>query len=175
MKGKFVIAMLLVGCVLSGCTNSGEQDIGEAKAKEIAFSDAGVNQGNLSKIKVSKEQDERKTIYDVEFIDSQKAMEYDYEILASDGSIYSVETEKFDALPEMTNLDNTQVKIKKEEASKLALDKVAGATEKELYIYLEREKGTYIYDGEIIYNQKEYDFEIDADTGEFLEWREKPI
>lgn len=33
--------------------------------------------------------------------------------------------------------------------------------------------GYYKYEGDIIYNQKEYEFEIDANTGTFLEWSEE--
>ncbi|MDO4313056.1 MAG: PepSY domain-containing protein [Eubacteriales bacterium] len=60
-----------------------------------------------------------------------------------------------------------------EEAVKLALDRVPGSTEQDLRIELEYDDGYYKYEGDIIYNQIEYEFEIDANTGAFLEWSEE--
>lgn len=37
----------------------------------------------------------------------------------------------------------------------------------------DRDDGKYIYEGDIIYQQKEYEFEIDANTGNFLKWSEE--
>lgn len=189
-KRLFILAAstMIAACLLGGCgkstkgnssTNGNQntsesKDIGEKKAQEIAIADAGVKQENLSRLKVSKEQDDTHVVYDVDFTDHTNGMEYDYEILASDGSIYSVESEKINNTSDKTNTKTpADVKLSQEEASKLALDKVKGATAKELYIHLEQDNGVNVYDGEIIYNEKEYDFEIDADTGEFLEWKEK--
>lgn len=42
-----------------------------------------------------------------------------------------------------------------------------------LKIELDYDDGYYKYEGDIIYDQKEYEFEIDANTGEFLEWKEE--
>lgn len=58
---------------------------------------------------------------------------------------------------------------------KLVLEKVPGATEQNVKIKLEYDDGYYKYDGDIIYEQKEYDFEIDAYSGEFLEWSEEKL
>lgn len=69
--------------------------------------------------------------------------------------------------------NSTDAAVSKEEAIKKALDKVKGATESDVKIRIEQEDGRNVYDGEIIYNQKEYDFEIDAETGEILEWSEE--
>lgn len=40
-------------------------------------------------------------------------------------------------------------------------------------IELDYDDGCYKYEGDIIYDQKEYEFEIDANTGDFLEWKEE--
>lgn len=73
------------------------------------------------------------------------------------------------------DLNNTQanVAITLEEASQLALDRVPGASLQDLKIELDYDDGIYKYEGDIIYDQKEYEFEIDANTGEFLEWKEE--
>lgn len=68
---------------------------------------------------------------------------------------------------------NSNVQITQEEAIKLALDRVPGATEQDIMIELDYDDGYYKYEGDIIYNQKEYEFEIDANTGTFLEWSEE--
>lgn len=58
-----------------------------------------------------------------------------------------------------------------EAAKKIALDKVSGAASSNLRkIKLDYDDGRAKYEGEIIYQNKEYDFEIDAYTGEILEW-----
>lgn len=65
------------------------------------------------------------------------------------------------------------MQVAQEEAVKLALDRVPGSTEQDLRIELEYDDGYYKYEGDIIYNQIEYEFEIDANTGAFLEWSEE--
>ncbi len=60
-----------------------------------------------------------------------------------------------------------------EDAKKAVLNRVEGAAENNLRINLETDDGLSVYDGELIYDQKEYDFEINANTGEFLEWSEE--
>ena len=48
-----------------------------------------------------------------------------------------------------------------------------GATSKNISIELDRDDGWYIYEGEIVYDGMEYEFEIDADTGNILKWEEE--
>ena len=71
--------------------------------------------------------------------------------------------------------EQTSSGISLEDAKQSALDRVPGATENDIRIQIETENGRYVYEGEIRYNQMEYDFEIDANTGEFLEWSEDQI
>ena len=63
--------------------------------------------------------------------------------------------------------------ISQDEAVQIALERVPGATAQDVRIELDRDDGRYKYEGEIIYNNTEYDFEIDANSGTILEWSEE--
>ena len=63
--------------------------------------------------------------------------------------------------------------ISQDEAVQIALERVPGATAQDVRIELVRDDGRYKYEGEIIYNNTEYDFEIDANSGTILEWSEE--
>lgn len=170
----------------AGCSH--DADIGKDKATEIALEDAGYTQSDITRLYVSGDKDNGKRIYDVEF--TAENTEYEYEIQASDGDILNSSYDTLNTIdtknqqetdqPDMkeqsssnqtqTSQENTQITI--EEASKLALDRVPGSSEKDLKIELDFDDGIYKYEGDIIYNQMEYEFEIDANTGNFLEWNE---
>ena len=66
---------------------------------------------------------------------------------------------------------STQISM--EEAIRIALDRVPGATEQDVSIELERDDGWLIYEGDILYNRMEYEFEIDARSGNMLKWEEE--
>ena len=60
-----------------------------------------------------------------------------------------------------------------DEAKAIALDRVPGATD--IRIYLDRDDARVIYEGTIIYNEMKYDFEIDAQSGNMIEWDAESI
>ena len=61
-------------------------------------------------------------------------------------------------------------------AKLIALDSVSGAKESDLtQFHLETDDGRQVYEGEIRYNDKEYDFEIDAVSGDVVNWEEDSI
>ena len=67
------------------------------------------------------------------------------------------------------NTESSQ--ITEEQAKEAALDKVPGATLENILEYkTESDNNRLVYDVKIHYDQKEYDFEIDAYTGAILEW-----
>lgn len=159
----------------AGCSRAA--DVGKDRAAEIALDDAGFTQSDITRLQVSGDNDDGERIYEVEF--TAENTEYEYEIQASDGDILgssynnlnTTDTEnRQNTNQQETNRQNTQITI--EEASKLALDRVPGSSEKDLKIELDFDDGIYKYEGDIIYNQMEYEFEIDANTGDFLEWSE---
>ena len=54
----------------------------------------------------------------------------------------------------------------------IALKKVPGANQSHVYdVHLDRENGRMVYEGEIYYNGWEYEFDIDAVTGEIVKWK----
>ena len=142
----------------------------EDEARKTALSDAGVTEEQITGIRVKKDHDDGRQVYDVEFYSDNK--EYDYEIDASTGEILSSDFE----IENDFNKDSASdlnLAVSREEASAAALAKVQGASEKDLRIKLDDDDGKMIYEGDIYYNGTEYEFEIDAATGDFLEWSEE--
>lgn len=185
------VSMMVLGA-LTGCRNGGNSgsgagsaDIGRDAALEAALNDAGVSEADTTRLKVSEDMDDGIKVYEIGFDVAEK--EYDYEIQASDGAILSsdVETnEGYTAAQNSTqsqqNADNagtgtSDAAVSLEEATRIALDKVPGATEQDIRINLDYDDGRQKYEGDIIYEQMEYDFEIDANTGEVIEWSEERI
>lgn len=66
---------------------------------------------------------------------------------------------------------NDSGRISQQEAEQIALKKVPGATVKK--IKLEKDDGRWQYEGELITDTAEYDFEIDAATGAILKWEQE--
>ena len=57
-------------------------------------------------------------------------------------------------------------------AMNIALKKVPGANSSHMKkIHLDRENGRMVYEGEIYYNGQEYEFDIDAVTGDIVKWK----
>lgn len=142
----------------------------EDEARKTALSDAGVTEEQITGIRVKKDHDDGRQVYDVEFYSDNK--EYDYEIDASTGEILSSDFEIENDFNKDSASDLNPA-VSREEASAAALAKVQGASEKDLRIKLDDDDGKMIYEGDIYYNGTEYEFEIDAATGDFLEWSEE--
>lgn len=66
--------------------------------------------------------------------------------------------------------------ISEKEAKQIALEKVPGAVEADIKdFHVENKKNFIEYEGEIIYNGKEYEFEIDGHDGTILEWEVEDV
>ena len=65
--------------------------------------------------------------------------------------------------------------ITADEAKELALDRVPGAAQENIWEFKpDTDDGRAVYEGKIVYGGMEYEFGIDAGTGEFLEWEQEP-
>ena len=53
--------------------------------------------------------------------------------------------------------------------------RVSGASASDVRLHLERDDGRLVYEGELIYNGTEYEFQIDAATGDVLDWESESV
>ena len=149
------------------------EDEQKEAALQTALKDAGVNEADASRIRVTSDRDDGMLVYEVRFDAAET--EYDYEIDAQSGRIISTDVERWDNddRDDRNRLANANVAVSRDEAVKTALGKVSGATERDIRIELDYDDGRYKYEGDIICNGIEYDFEIDADNGKIIEWSEE--
>lgn len=187
-------ASLLLAAMLGGCTqpaqgavgsvggNNGEQQAGaqpsapaidEATAKQMAFDHAGVAESDVDFLRVKTDRDDGRTVFDVEFYVAATGSEYDYEIDAATGEIVSYDYDAEHYQPEQA-AGGAQLKTE-QEIRDIALARVPGATEKDIGIKLERDDGRTLYEGKIVHDGMEYEFEIDAVDGTMREWKEEPL
>lgn len=155
-----------VSAVTSPASEAG--NISESKALEIARTHAGIKPEDILYSDVKLEADNGIQTYDVNFFTQGK--EYDYDILAATGEIssYDYEVEDHVWAGQQSGAQTGAVTI--EQAQKLALERVPGADASHIRIKTDTDNGKTIFEGSIIYDNVEYDFEIDAATGSILEW-----
>lgn len=135
------------------------------EAKEIALKDAGISENKTSYLNVKQDQENGIAVYEVEFYTDGK--EYDYTISQNDGTILSKDYDIENYTPNSS--DNTSI-ISLDEAKKLVLERIDGANSDHISIYHEYDDGVQLYEGEVYYQNKEYEFKINATTKEFIEW-----
>lgn len=138
--------------------------ITKEKAKSIAFAHAKVSESNVKGLKIENDWEHGQEAYSVSFYTGN--YEYEYDIAKSNGTILKADKD----YEKNNNSSNSNSMISKDKAMSIALAKVSGATSSNIYIELEKDDGRYTYEGEINFNNKEYEFEIDAYTGNILKW-----
>lgn len=158
---------------VSSTDNTKENLLTDEKAKEIALSDAGVSESDIISYRIKEETKNGKIVYDVEFYVNDR--EYDYEIDASDGTILSKDTDiEDDFRGSSSGTDKVSANmISQEKALEIVLERVPGATAENVKLKLDQDDGHHIYEGEIRYNGMEYEFELNAQTGDVLEWSQE--
>lgn len=144
-------------------------EITEDQAKQIAFDHAQVKEEDLTNLKVKKDFDDGVSIYEVDFQAANK--QYEYDIKAADGQILTTDFEIDDDYVD----PNTQTAVSEADAKAAALARVEGASDSDIRIQLQSDDGQLVYEGTIIYNNTEYDFEINAETGDFLSWEQDSV
>lgn len=141
--------------------------IDEAAAKQIALDHAGVSEGDTAFLMSKADYDDGVAVYDVEFYVASTNTEYDYEIDAATGEIrsYDYDAENYSGTQSATGETKAEAEIRQ-----IALAKVPGATDNDIRMTLDRDDGKLRYEGKIVYDGTEYEFEIDAYSGAILEW-----
>ena len=167
-----VMTMVAAG-VFAGCGLKGGKDIGKEAALEAALADAGVRESDTTRLRVSSEIDDGRKVYEVRF--DVEGTEYDYEISGRDGQILSADTERISTVDTTDRAGTTDTAgtadtagttdkeksgnsqnnaealgISIEEAEKIALERVPGASENDIRIQSDYDDGKYKYEGDII-------------------------
>lgn len=161
-----IISISLIGCSNSEVLNNKKVTIDEAK--EIALKHAGLTSDQVSFVEVESDVDNNIEKYNIEFYHGDK--EYDYEINSANGEIikydYNMEYDKNE------NNVNSVVNISEEQAKEIALNHAEITSDKVSFIKVEMDvdNGTQKYDIEFYYNNIEYNYEIDANTGDILSY-----
>lgn len=177
--------------------------ISEEEAKQIALAHAELTADQVTFIKSGIDREDGQVYYDVEFY-TKDHKEYDYDIDPYTGEILDydhdaeyygdstgVDTTNGTATGDGTTAGDGTAKtdgttktdgtakgdeISADEAKKIALAKVPGATTQDIREFKsDYDNGKLEYEGKIYYEQKEYEFEIDAYTGAILEWDVEPV
>ena len=140
--------------------------IGMERAKEIALEDAGLKESEVIFVTTKADYDDGRKEYEIEFYCN--GTEYDYEIDAKTGQIISFDKDFEGKRPVTT--ETTGQEISAEEAKAIAL-KDAGLTEgqvSKLKVHRDRDDGIVKYEVEFEKGNVEYDYEINAATGNIL-------
>lgn len=140
--------------------------IGEEKAKEIALNHAGLTEDQTQRLWVKRDYDDGRSIYEVEFYGEGRD-EYDYEIDAVTGEIVTFDTDLHD---HGTAPLEGQSQVSEEQVRQTVLERVPGASAENIFLHLEWDDGRLEYEGELIYDNMEYEFKIDAYSGAVTEW-----
>ena len=159
----------------------GDGQISLEKAKGIVLADAGLANGDITFTKAKLDYEDGIAVYDIEFYTA--AYEYEYEVNASTGGIRSKDKEiledRENEHPEAAehtgaaeNPGNAVSEISVDQAKYIAASH-AGFTVSDVdfsKVKLEKDDGMVIYEIEFYRNGIEYEYEINAITGEILKY-----
>lgn len=144
-------------------TQAVEEEEARAKAMNVAMDHAGVTECYTHRIE--EDMEHGRAVYEIEFFAGNT--EYDYTIAKDTLEILSYDQDiEGWGLPE----GETGSAVTLEQAIQLVLERVPGAASTDVRIEYERDDGRELYEGEVYYDRTEYEFEIDASTGTFIEW-----
>ena len=153
-------------------TNESVNEITIEEAKEIALNHANLKSDQVTFGRTETDIDNGVEKFEIEFYHNNK--EYDYQINATDGQIISYDYDAEYNNTQQETINNSTVKISVEEAKEIAL-KHANLKGDEVNfgkVELDVDHGVQQYDVEVYYNSKEYNYEIDANTGSILSYEQ---
>ncbi len=194
------LSISLAGCTNSGVVSNSNNDsnvnnsvdsrtsnkITIEQAKEIALKHAWLTKDQVSFIETENDIDNGAEKYDIEFYCNGK--EYDYEISAIDGEIIQYDSDINEDNNQNNNQSNTQnnsvnnAQSNANNTANISLDKAkqiavshAGLTSSQVTFKkteLDFDDGIQKYEVEFYYNNREYSYEIDANTGNVLSYEQ---
>ena len=173
--------------VESNTTNSADSYIGQQKAKEIAFSHAGMSLSELTYVNVKEHYEHGAKIYEVDFMYGN--IEYDYKINGISGEILEYERETKYNEPNASSGSNTSSTqgtstiqaennissasdIGIEEAKQIAFNHAAisSSSIRNLKVESDYEYGKKTYEIDFKAGNMKYEYDIDASSGTIMKF-----
>ena len=162
-------------------TNQTAGEITVEEAKTIALNHAGVKAADATFIQAKRDYDNGRSVYEIEFVvaSGKGYLEYDYDIATADGSIVSFDYDiEGYAAPVTAKPAATQAKgsITVEEAKTIALNHAGLTADAVTFVKAKQDydDGRLVYEIEFVTTSGngylEYDYEIDAATGNILSY-----
>lgn len=166
-------------------------EITPGEAKEKALAHAKLTNMQVTFVKCELGHEHGHYVYEIEFYTADRK-EYDYEIDAFSGEVVSFDYETDAAyIKDHSDTEDHSYtehhseteahhytadnKITAEKAKELALAQVPGAAARHIREFeTDYDDGRMEYEGKIVYNGMEYEFEIDAYSGAFRSWSADP-
>ena len=146
----------------SASQTSGEID--QDKALSIAMENASVPEDDAYNIKVERDGDNSIPIYDIEF--ETDYGDYDFEVAIDDGRIVGADYEINEEW--LSRLGGSPVS--QEDAKVIAASKIPGSSREDIRIQEEGDDGRTRYEGWCQFDNMEYEFEMDPETGIIFDW-----
>jgi len=160
----------LPGVTVSGQASSGAY-IGDASAKIAAMNHANVSEQDATVVKTKLDYDDGHMVYEVRFYTADA--EYEYEIDALSGVVVSCDRDvRRQSTPQEPQVSAPNTFISEEKAKAIALThaNLAASSVTFIKVHLNYDDGRPVYDVEFYSGNVEYDYEIDAVTGEIREY-----
>ncbi|WP_318708541.1 PepSY domain-containing protein [Candidatus Acetatifactor stercoripullorum] len=147
--------------------------IGLEAAKEIALADAGLTAADVTFTKERYEREDFVYVYEIDFYTSTQ--EYDYEINADTGEIYSRSVESFQTGAQVntgsgTNANHSYIGVDAAKSAALSHAGVSADSATFSKAKLDNDDGRMEYEIEFYAGGMEYDYTIDAFDGTILEY-----
>lgn len=158
-------------------TNNTITYIGTEKAKTIAYTHAGVTKENVYPAWCEMERENGVMVYELEF-QSLDGYDYEYEIHAITGEILSSKKEQsthYAAIQANRNgqVGDTIVYIHQNEAEYAAVSHAGVSQYQMINSKLDREDGIVVYEIKFFASSYEYDYKINAMTGEVVSYKKE--
>lgn len=164
-----VIGIVAFSAIQAGAGVNTNKTLGMDKGVNIALNDAGLRAEEVSDLSAHYDTEDGVPVYEVSF--SSGGFAYEYQIKASDGTILEADR---DAQKQTKTTDTpaagSENKITKAKAKEIALTHAGVSASKATFVQakLDSEDGVQVYEVEFYSGSTEYDYEINAKTGEIL-------
>lgn len=169
-----VAALALVLALLAGLTTqtlAASTYIGEDEAKAVALEHSGVAESEASFVKLARYDKRGVVRYDLEFLTASR--KYSYEIDAVTGKVLSHHSKSLKRPGAPSDGGAEYIGFEKAKAIALTHAGVADSDVRKYESELDRENGRMIYEIEFVSGRMEYEYEIDAVTGDILDWEKE--